>query len=145
MLWLALKLTNIGRTIRVWTNEGYQLQELHGHTNYIYSIAALPNGDLVSAGEDRTVRIWRSMITSCLGREEGASLSGFIDGECIQTIPHPAISVWAVAVCPETGDIVSGASDRTARVFSRSPQRWADELTMKVCLGLRIEYLEIVV
>lgn len=99
-------------TIRVWSSDGYQLQELHGHTNFIYSIAALPNGDLVSAGEDRTVRIWRN-------------------GECIQTIPHPAISVWTVAVCPETGDIVSGASDRIARVFSRNPQRWADELTMK--------------
>ncbi|KAF8429152.1 WD40-repeat-containing domain protein [Tirmania nivea] len=100
-------------TIRVWSSNGYQLQELHGHTNFIYSIAALPNGDLVSAGEDRTMRIWRN-------------------GECIQTIPHPAISVWTVAVCPETGDIVSGASDRIARVFSRNPQRWADELTMKV-------------
>lgn len=45
---------------------------------------------------------------------------------------HPALTVWAVAVCPETGDIVSGASDKVARVFSRHPERWADKLTLKV-------------
>jgi hypothetical protein len=38
---------------------------------------------------------------------------------------HPAISVWSVAACSETGDIVTGASDRIARVFSRSPDRHA--------------------
>lgn len=47
------------RTIRIWTPEGHQLQELHGHTSFIYSVATLPTGELVSSGEDRTVRIWR--------------------------------------------------------------------------------------
>lgn len=55
-----------------------------------------------------------------------------IDGNCIQTITHPAISVWSVAVCPETGDIVTGASDRVVRVFSRDQARWADEEGLKV-------------
>ena len=59
-------------------------------------------------------------------------LTTSLDGECVQTITHPAISVWAVAVCPESGDIVSGASDRVARVFSRNPHKWADELKIKV-------------
>ena len=81
--------------------------ELHGHEAYIYSIAISPNGDIVSAGEDRTVRVFR-------------------DGQCIQTITHPAISIWSVATCQETGDIVSGASDKTIRVFSRDPERHAD-------------------
>ena len=86
--------------------------ELHGHEAYIYSIAISPNGDIISAGEDRTVRVFR-------------------DGKCIQTITHPAISIWSVAVCEETGDIVSGASDKTIRVFSRDPERHADP---EVCL-----------
>jgi phospholipase A-2-activating protein len=38
---------------------------------------------------DRTVRVWR-------------------DGACVQTIPHPTMSVWAVCVLGN-GDIVSGA------------------------------------
>ncbi|KAI5791831.1 WD40-repeat-containing domain protein [Geopyxis carbonaria] len=98
-------------TIRIWSIEGHEMQQLHGHTNYIYSISALASGELISSGEDRTVRVWK-------------------DGDCIQTITHPAISVWSVAVCPETGDIASGASDRYVRVFSRSQNRWASQETL---------------
>ncbi|KAJ5461640.1 uncharacterized protein N7458_003192 [Penicillium daleae] len=92
--------------IRLYTLQGNLVASLHGHESFVYSLAALPSGELVSSGEDRTVRIWQGT-------------------QCIQTITHPAISVWSVAVCNETGDIVSGASDRTTRVFSRSPDRQA--------------------
>ncbi|KAH9861709.1 hypothetical protein J1614_011462 [Plenodomus biglobosus] len=92
--------------IRLWTLNGQQVAELHGHDNFIYSLAVLPTGGLVSAGEDRTVRIWEN-------------------SECIQTITHPAISVWTVAVCPENGDIVTGASDKLARIFTRDSSRHA--------------------
>ncbi|PGH34849.1 phospholipase A-2-activating protein [[Emmonsia] crescens] len=94
--------------IRLWTLEGLQVAELRGHESFIYSLATLPTGEIVSSGEDRTVRIW----------------SG---DRCIQTITHPAISVWSVAACQENGDIVSGASDRITRVFSRAQERHADE------------------
>ena len=46
--------------------------------------------------------------------------------DCIQTITHPAISVWGVTACSENGDIVSGASDRIVRVFSRDKERQAE-------------------
>lgn len=92
--------------IRLYTLKGDLVASLHGHESFVYSLASLPSGELVSSGEDRTVRIWQGT-------------------QCIQTITHPAISVWSVAVCEENGDIVSGASDRTTRVFSRSPDRQA--------------------
>ncbi|KUJ09495.1 putative polyubiquitin binding protein [Mollisia scopiformis] len=92
--------------IRLWSISGKQIAELHGHESFIYSLAALPTGELASSGEDRTVRIWKGT-------------------ECIQTITHPAISVWGVAVCAENGDIVSGASDKVVRVFTRSEERVA--------------------
>jgi phospholipase A-2-activating protein len=94
--------------IRLWTLQGLQVAELHGHENFIYSLALSPSGELVSSSEDRTVRIWKG-------------------NTCVQTITHPAISVWSVAVCQENGDIVSGASDKIVRIFSRSKDRQADE------------------
>ncbi|KAJ5649837.1 uncharacterized protein N7484_003560 [Penicillium longicatenatum] len=92
--------------IRLYTLKGDLLASLHGHESFVYSLAALPSGELVSAGEDRTVRVWNGT-------------------QCVQTITHPAISVWSVAACKETGDIVTGASDRITRVFSRNPERQA--------------------
>ena len=100
-------------TIRLWDIKGRQIGELFGHENFIYSITSLPNGDLVSSSEDRTVRIWRG-------------------NQCVQTITHPAISVWTVAACSENGDIVSGSSDRILRIFTRDPKRQADLQTMQV-------------
>ncbi|KAH7409893.1 WD40-repeat-containing domain protein [Phaeosphaeria sp. MPI-PUGE-AT-0046c] len=92
--------------IRLWTLNCQQVAELHGHENFIYSLAVLPNGGLVSAGEDRTVRVWEK-------------------NECIQTITHPAISVWTVAVCSDNGDIATGASDKLIRIFTRDSERVA--------------------
>ncbi|OBT58170.1 hypothetical protein VE04_01263 [Pseudogymnoascus sp. 24MN13] len=94
--------------IRLWTLAGNQVGELLGHENFIYSLASIPTGELVSSGEDRTVRIWKG-------------------AECVQTITHPAISVWSVAANQDTGDIITGASDRIVRVFSREEVRQANE------------------
>jgi len=93
--------------IRLWTIQGRQVGQLAGHESFIYSLASLPTGEIVSSGEDRTVRIWKN-------------------DQCIQTITHPAISVWSVAVCAKNGDIASGSSDRIVRVFSRDQARQAD-------------------
>ncbi|KAK0547024.1 hypothetical protein OC846_002030 [Tilletia horrida] len=84
------------------------LQTLSGHTSFVYSLATLPGGagELVSSGEDRTVRVWR-------------------DGALLQTITVPAISVWAVATL-ENGDIVCGSSDSVVRVFTRDAKRVAE-------------------
>jgi len=84
------------------------VQILSGHTSFVYSLATLPGsaGELVSSGEDRTVRVWK-------------------DGNLIQTITIPAISVWAVATL-DNGDIVCGSSDHIIRVFTRDPNRTAD-------------------
>ncbi|KAI1114144.1 phospholipase A-2-activating protein [Nemania sp. NC0429] len=97
--------------IRLWKISGQQVGELRGHTSFIYSLASLPSGELVSSGEDRTVRIWRG-------------------SECVQTITHPAISVWSVAACAANGDIVTGASDGVVRVFTRSGDRVASPETV---------------
>jgi len=105
--------------VRLWTLGGVEVAQLHGHTSFIYALAVLSNGDLVSSGEDRTVRVWKGT-------------------ECIQTITHPAISVWTVSACPETDDIITGASDKMIRVFSRDPSRHANA---DVCNPQRVDPL----
>ena len=100
-----LSATNDG-VIRVWTLKGKELGELIGHESFIYSLAVLPSGDIVSSGEDRTVRIW-----------DGSA--------CLQVITLPAISVWSVAACPN-GDIIAGSSDKIARIFTKDEKRFAD-------------------
>jgi phospholipase A-2-activating protein len=95
--------------ICVWTLKGHLTSELHGHENFVYSLAVLPDGKFVSSGEDRTVRIWQ-------------------DTTCIQTIILPAVSVWSVAVC-HNGDIIAGSSDKLARIFTTDSDRLADAAT----------------
>ena len=94
--------------VRLWTLQGRKpVAELHGHENFVYSIAASPYGEIVSTSEDRTARIWKDL-------------------QCVQTMTHPAISVWTVAVCQENGDIVTGSSDNIIRVFSKDSTRQAN-------------------
>ncbi|KAJ6260705.1 LOW QUALITY PROTEIN: Ubiquitin homeostasis protein [Drechslerella dactyloides] len=97
--------------IKSWDANGAQLETIYAHDAYIYSVTVLPNGQWASCGEDRTLRIWRK-------------------SQCLQTISHPCISVWCVAAS-ENGDLVTGASDGVLRVWSREPERQADEETLK--------------
>lgn len=96
--------------IRLWTLQGKLVGELHGHESFIYALAVLPTGEIVSSGEDRSVRIWK-------------------DTECVQVITLPAISVWSVSTC-SNGDIIAGSSDKMARIFTREETRQADAATI---------------
>ncbi|TPX30514.1 hypothetical protein SmJEL517_g05939 [Synchytrium microbalum] len=98
-------------TVRIWNMDGQCVQELYGHTAFVYSVAVLPTGEIVSSGEDRTVRVWKG-------------------GDLVQTITHPCTSVWSVAALPD-GDIVTGGSDALVRVFSRRSEALADAETIK--------------
>ena len=98
--------------MRLWTLAGRETRQLRGHDSFIYALACLPDGQLVTSSEDRTARIWN-------------------DHQCVQTITHPAISVWSVAVCRQNGDIVTGASDRIVRIFSRDAARHADTAALQ--------------
>jgi phospholipase A-2-activating protein len=100
-----LAATNDG-IITIYTLRGVVIAQLFGHESFIYSLAVLPSGEIVSSGEDRSVRVWRGT-------------------DCIQVITVPALSVWSVSVCPN-GDIIAGSSDKMARIFTRDPKRMAD-------------------
>lgn len=46
-------------TIKLWTIDGQNLAEMKGHTGFVFSICSLDSGEIISGGDDRTVRIWR--------------------------------------------------------------------------------------
>ncbi|VEN56039.1 unnamed protein product, partial [Callosobruchus maculatus] len=101
-------------TIRVWAYSGRNLATYYGHNSFIYSIArckALGDEGFVTSDEDRTVRVWKN-------------------GENIQIINLPALSVWCVTCLPN-GDIVTGSSDGIVRIFTQNEGRVANEVTLK--------------
>ncbi|ODN00533.1 Phospholipase A-2-activating protein [Orchesella cincta] len=100
-------------SIRMWNiSQGETMHIFYGHTNFIYSIALLPNGqDFVSVGEDRALRVW----------------SG---SNCKQVIYLPATSIWSVATL-QNGDVVTGSSDGTVRVFTNDPARFGNSDVLK--------------
>jgi phospholipase A-2-activating protein len=97
----------------------------------VYTLSILPSGDVASGGEDRSLRIWRGIFP--LPTFPGLRLISCLrwaDGECYQTLIHPAISVWSVSAMPN-GDVVTGASDGVVRVFSEAEERWASPEELK--------------
>lgn len=100
-------------SVMLWAISGGCLSTFYGHSNFIYSIRCIGNGGgFVTGGEDRTLRVWQP------------------DGNVIQTIHVPALSVWAVASLPNT-DIVCGTSDGMCRIFTAAVERQGDESDQK--------------
>ncbi|CED83871.1 Phospholipase A2-activating protein (contains WD40 repeats) [Phaffia rhodozyma] len=104
--------------IIIWSLSGDRIIDLHGHASFVYDLAVIPatspdaGPELASVSEDRTLRIWSEI------------------GKNIQTIPHPATSVWTVAAA-SNGDLITGSSDGVVRVWTRSASRVAPEAEIK--------------
>uniref|UniRef100_F7A1R5 Phospholipase A-2-activating protein n=1 Tax=Ciona intestinalis TaxID=7719 RepID=F7A1R5_CIOIN len=100
-------------TIRRWSIDGQCLQTYYGHSNFVYSVTVLNDGqEFVTSSEDRSVKVWRVNETNPT-----------------QSIATPAQSVWDV-VTLENDDIAFGSSDATIRIFTRSHDRAA---TLEEC------------
>jgi len=51
---------NIYSSLRIWDMDGNCLNELYGHTAFVYCVKYNPLTDeIISCGEDRTVKIWK--------------------------------------------------------------------------------------
>lgn len=99
-------------SIIIWDlNTGTILSKLIGHESFVYDIALLSNGDIVSVGEDRTVRIWKKE-------------------KLFQAIALPCVSIWCVDVL-SNGDFVVGCSDSILRIFTKDKSRYIKEEELK--------------
>jgi phospholipase A-2-activating protein len=91
------------RLIKTWKLDGDCTRTIQAHDSFIYTVKVF-RGHIFTAGEDRTIKIWR--------------LSGD-DIYCVQSISIPALSIWSLCVTP-TGNIICGSSD--GRIYVFSPQ-----------------------
>lgn len=98
--------------IRIHTFDGEIVQSLEGHESFIYSLTTTNEGDILSVGEDRSLRSWSN-------------------GSLVQTITHPALSVWSV-LAMDNGDVVTGSSDAIVRVFTTAKERRASPEDLKL-------------
>ncbi len=49
----------MAKTIKIWdTLNSKELKTLNGHSNWVLSLAALPDNMLASGSSDRTIKIW---------------------------------------------------------------------------------------
>ena len=88
---------------RWWKGDGHKtrcLRTLAGHLSWVCAVAVLEGDRIVSASNDKTLKVWS--LTS---------------GECLQTLTGHSGRVNAVAVL-EGDRIVSASDDGTLRVWS---------------------------
>ena len=95
--------------VKLWTLDGGHLMDFNGHQGFVFAIDTLETGEIVSGGDDCTVRIW-----------ENASGST----KCKQTIQLPK-TVWSVTH-NKHNDLIIGCEDKRVYVFTRDPERIDD-------------------
>ena len=44
-------------TIKLWTIDGGNIETLTGHTGFVFDVKALSTGELISGGDDKTVKV----------------------------------------------------------------------------------------
>jgi len=107
---LAVSASN-DMTLKVWDlSTGLEVKTLAGHRNIVFALAAAPRRGtgrwpIVSASGDSTLKLWD------------------LDSDApIQTLPGHSALVYAVAVTPDGKRAVSGAYDRTIKVWDLENQ-----------------------
>jgi WD40 repeat protein len=137
-----------GKTLSLWDAQTYKLAaQFFGHTDVSHTIAFSPDGRrLVSAGEDRIVRVWDVSTEKCVaelhghtddvfaaafhpdgtrlatsGRDPAIWLWDLAKGEEVARLPGHANYIWSLVFSPDGKTLVSGSGDKTVRLWDSEP------------------------
>ncbi len=86
--------------VRFWPNAGAPPREYRGHVGKVKDLALTPDGRIVSAGEDQTVRVWPTVRPTSGGR----------------TLATTRATLRAVACSPDGRVVATGEESGLARV-----------------------------
>jgi len=135
--------TSTSKTNRTTLVPGSLVYTLTGHTNAIYRLAILPNGNLASGSLDNTIKIWNpntgSLVFTLKGHtnlvstlailSNGNLASGSFDntikiwnpntGLLVYTLTGHTNMVWTLATLPN-GNLASGSMDRTIKIWNHN-------------------------
>jgi WD40 repeat protein len=143
--WLAVPCA--GPCFGLWDTRSHQLSaQFPGHDGAIHSVAFSTDGKrLVSAGLDRTVRVWEAETGACqvlrghtdevftavfhpdgrriasAGRDATIWLWDTATGEEVVRLPGHTNYVWSLAFSPDGKTLVSGSGDGTVRLWDTEP------------------------
>ena len=76
------------------------LRTLQGHTDWVRAVAVAPDGTIITASDDQTVRLWNPNT-----------------GDTIRTLTGHTGGVTAVAVAAD-GTIITASDDQTVRIWN---------------------------
>ena len=124
-------------------------KKLHVHTGWVWSLAILNDGRLVSGSEDKSIRLWDLETTSSrvfTGHEDGVlSLTILADGQIASASKDRTIRIWDPAsgnsivfeghlgyvwalVALRDGRFVSGSADKTILIWDPNKTNGAPRL-----------------
>jgi len=90
-----------------------QVQTLMGHTDWVWSIAISPNGQVLASGSrDKTIKLWDLWV-----------------GRLVRTLPGHTSDVFSVAISSDGRTLASGSNDKTIKLWDLRTGRLLRTLT----------------
>jgi hypothetical protein len=116
---------SLDKSVKIWSAADYlPLANLDSNNGQVYAVAFLPNDQLVAAGEDGNVRVYRLSAT------QSGKIAG-VGGQVIRTINGNRTPVLAVAASAKGDLLVYGGADKTVNVVD--PRNGGRKYTLKEC------------